>query len=155
MAEQKVTIDLGGKELVISTGKWAKLAGGVDGRWIVMPTFAELDESDLDIIVAGTATDIIMVEGGSREVPEADMIGALEFAMQQIRRIVDAQNQLVRVAGKPKRPVVDKVDVAELERELREKYSTRLREAIRIPGKDARQEELDIITREAIAAVSE
>ena len=66
--------------------------GRVDGRFIAMPTFAQLDESDMDVVVAGTANDIIMVEGGSREVSEADMIGALDFAMQQIRKIVAAQN---------------------------------------------------------------
>src|SRR5439155_26907268 len=58
--------------------------GRVEGQWIVMPTFAQLDESDVDIVVAGTANDIIMVEGGCREVPEADMIAALDFATQHI-----------------------------------------------------------------------
>jgi polyribonucleotide nucleotidyltransferase len=129
--------------------------GRVDGQWVVMPTFAQLDESDVDIVVAGTANDIIMVEGGCREVPEADMIAALEFATQNIRKIVAVQNQLVKLAGKPKRPVVDKVDVSELEADLRARYTSRLRDAIRIPGKDARQEELDIITKEAAAALSE
>ena len=129
--------------------------GRVDGQFVVMPTFAQLDESDMDIIVAGTATDIIMVEGGSREVTEADMIAALEFAMQNIRKIVSAQNDLVKLAGKPKRSPVDKVDVAELERELRGGYTNRLRDAIRIPGKESRQEELDLITKDAVAALSE
>ncbi len=129
--------------------------GRVDGQWIVMPTFAQLDESDVDIVVAGTANDIIMVEGGCREVPEADMIAALEFATQNIRKIVAVQNELVKLCGKPKRPVVDKVDVGELEADLRARYTSRLRDAIRIPGKDARQEELDIITKEAAAALAE
>jgi polyribonucleotide nucleotidyltransferase len=129
--------------------------GRVDGQWVAMPTFAQLDESDVDIVVAGTANDIIMVEGGCREVPEADMIAALEFATQNIRKIVAVQNDLVKVAGKPKRPVVDKVDVSELESELRSRYTSRLRDAIRIPGKEARQEEIDIITKEATAALTE
>ena len=129
--------------------------GRVDGRFITMPTFAQLDESDMDVIVAGTANDIIMVEGGSREVSEADMIAALDFAMQAIRRIVAAQNELVRLAGKPKRPVVEKVDVSDLERDLRAQYTGRLRDAIRIPGKEARQEELNTITKEAETALAE
>jgi polyribonucleotide nucleotidyltransferase len=54
--------------------------GRVEGQFVVMPTFEQLDESDMDIVVAGTADNIIMVEGGTREVPEADMITALEFA---------------------------------------------------------------------------
>jgi polyribonucleotide nucleotidyltransferase len=129
--------------------------GRVDGQWVVMPTFAQLDESDVDIVVAGTANDIIMVEGGCREVPEADMIAALEFATQNIRKIVAVQNELVKLCGKAKRPVVDKVDVSELEADLRARYTSRLRDAIRIPGKEARQEEIDIITKEAAAALTE
>jgi polyribonucleotide nucleotidyltransferase len=129
--------------------------GRVDGQFIVMPTFAQLDESDMDVVVAGTANDIIMVEGGCREVSEADMIAALDFAMQHIRRIVDAQNQLVKLAGKPKRSPVEKVDVSDLEGELRSMYTERLRAAIRIPGKEARQEEIDTITKEAMAALTE
>ncbi|HXS82840.1 MAG TPA: polyribonucleotide nucleotidyltransferase [Methylomirabilota bacterium] len=129
--------------------------GRVDGQFIAMPTFAQLDESDMDVVVAGTANDIIMVEGGSREVTEADMVGALEFAMQQIKKLVAAQNELVKLAGKPKRAPVEKVDVSELERELRAQYTNRLRDAIRIPGKEARQEELDLITKAAEAALAE
>ncbi len=129
--------------------------GRVEGQFVIMPTFAQLDESDMDIVVAGTATDIIMVEGGAREVPEADMIGALDFAMGHIRAIVAAQNELVKLAGKPKRPVVDKVDTSELEAELRAAYTERLRAAIRIPGKERRQEEIDIITDEATTTYAE
>jgi polyribonucleotide nucleotidyltransferase len=129
--------------------------GRVDGQYVAMPTFAQLDESDMDVVVAGTANDIIMVEGGSREVSEADMVGALEFAMQQIKKLVAAQNELVKLAGKPKRSPVEKVDVSELERELRAQYTGRLRDAIRIPGKEARQEELDLITKAADAALAE
>ncbi|MFM7230498.1 MAG: polyribonucleotide nucleotidyltransferase [bacterium] len=129
--------------------------GRVDGQFIAMPTFAELDESDVDIVVAGTANDIIMVEGGSREVPEADMIAALDFAMHHIRRIVAVQVELQKAAGKAKRSPVAKVDLSDLEGELRSNYTSRLRDAIRIPGKEARQEELDLITKDAVATLSE
>jgi len=129
--------------------------GRVNGQLVVMPTFAQLDESDFDIVVAGTANDIIMVEGGCREVSEADMLAGLEFAMQQIRKIVAAQNELVRLAGKPKRSPVEKVDVSELERDLRASYTGRLKAAIRIPGKESRQEEIDNVTAEAVAALTE
>src|SRR5262245_65104914 len=61
--------------------------GRVTGELTIMPTVAQLDDSDMDIVVAGTADNIIMVEGGCREISEADMIAALEFAMENIRRI--------------------------------------------------------------------
>jgi len=127
----------------------------VDGQFVAMPTFAQLDESDMDIVVAGTATDIIMVEGGSREVSETDMIAALDFAMKHIQRIVSVQVELQKAAGKAKRKPNEKVDLSDLEAELRATYTERLRAAIRIPGKESRQEELDIITKDAVAALAE
>src|SRR5215510_15437308 len=84
--------------------------GRVDGELVIMPTFEQLDQSDMDIVVAGTAENIIMVEGGTREVSEADMIAALEFAMGHIRSIVAAQRELMAQSGKPKRPLVTGVD---------------------------------------------
>ena len=129
--------------------------GRVDGQFVAMPTFAQLDESDMDMVVAGTANDIIMVEGGSRELPEADMIAALDYAMQAIKKIVAVQNELQKLAGKPKRSPVDKVDTSDLEKELRSLYSAKLRAAIAIPGKEARQEEIDIITKEAVGTLAE
>jgi polyribonucleotide nucleotidyltransferase len=123
--------------------------GRVDGELIVMPTFEQLDLSDMDIVVAGTSQNIIMVEGGTREVPEADLIAALEFAMTQIRAVVEAQRDLVARVGKPKRPLMPVPDTGELGRVLDAAYRQRLRQAIRIPAKEARQEEVDRIVTEA------
>src|SRR5947207_1517301 len=132
--EQSVSVDLGGKTLTINTGRMAKLAGGsavvqLGGTVVLVAAsasktaspnrdFEQLDESDMDVVVAGTADNIIMVEGGSREVSEADMIAALEFAMGHIRRIVQAQRELLERSGKPKRALVLPVDTSELERSL-------------------------------------
>jgi len=121
---------------------------------VIMPTVSQLEESDLDIVVAGTADNIIMVEGGCREVPEADMIAALEFAQSHIRRIVVAQNELVARSGKPKRPLLAPPDVTALRSDL-ETYRGRLRDALRIPGKEPRQEEIDRIVDEAKGALKE
>ena len=129
--------------------------GRVDGEFVIMPTFEQLDQSDMDIIVAGTAENIIMVEGGTREISEADLIGALDFAMEHIRKIVALQRDLVGRAGKQKRPLVAATDTSELKRALDESYRDRLRQAIRIPGKEARQEEVDRIGTEAHEALKE
>ncbi len=129
--------------------------GRVEGQLVVNPTFAQLDESDIDMVVAGTADNIIMVEGGCREIPESDIIAALEFAMSHIRRIVQLQLELVAGRAKTKRPLIEKVDVSELERDLRDRYTERLKAAIRIPGKEQRQEEIDNTGAEAVAALTE
>jgi len=129
--------------------------GRINGELVVNPTFTQLTESELDMVVAGTADNIIMVEGGCREVTESVVIEALEFAMKHIRAIVDLQHQLVAGRAKTKRPLVEKVDVAELEAELKSRYNDRLKAAIRIPAKEQRQEEIDTIGAEATAALAE
>src|SRR5882762_5239150 len=96
--------------------------GRVEDQFVVNPTFAQLDESDMDMVVAGTADNIIMVEGGTREITEADLIAALEFAMSNIRQIVAIQRDLVGRAGKAKRPLVAPVDTAELKAALDQGY---------------------------------
>src|SRR5574341_896307 len=83
-------------------------------------------------------------------ISELDLIAALEFAMRHIREIVAIQRELVQRSGKPKRALVAPPDVSELSRLLEETYRSRLRQAIRIPGKEARQEEVDRIAVEAV-----
>ncbi|OGF16981.1 MAG: polyribonucleotide nucleotidyltransferase [Candidatus Eisenbacteria bacterium RBG_16_71_46] len=129
--------------------------GRIDGQLVVNPTFPQLDESDMDIVVAGTADNIIMVEGGSREVSETDLIGALQFAVGHIRKLVEIQRDLVGRAGKPKRPLLAPPDTSSLQEALDQTYRQRLRQAIRIPGKEARQEEVDRIAQEAVASLKE
>ena len=129
--------------------------GRSNGELIINPTVSQLEESDMDIVVAGTAENIIMVEGGTREVLEKDMLAALEFALGHIRRIVAMQADLVQRCGKAKRPLLPLLDTTDLQRVLDDTYSGRLREAIRIPGKEARQEEIDRIGGEAVSALKE
>ena len=129
--------------------------GRIEGRFVINPTVAQLEESDLDIVVAGTADNIIMVEGGCREVAEADLVQGLEFAMENIRRIVAAQRQLFATHGKTKRPLVEPANTSELRSALTSGYGERIRQAIRIPGKEARQEEIDTIATEAHQSLGE
>jgi polyribonucleotide nucleotidyltransferase len=129
--------------------------GRVEGELVANPTFEQLDASDIDMVVAGTADNIIMVEGGTREISEQDLITALEFAMTAIQQIVALQKDLVSRSGKAKRPLVPPPDTSALKSALDQGYRERLRQAIRIPGKEARQEEVDRITTEAVATLKE
>jgi polyribonucleotide nucleotidyltransferase len=121
----------------------------IDGEFVANPTVIQLEDSDMNMIVAGTATDIIMVEGGTRELPEADLIAALKFAHEGIKKLVDAQKQLVSQVGKAKRPLIDPPDLSELEGVLKAEYQERLSQAIRIPGKEDRQQTVRAISDEA------
>ena len=79
--------------------------GRVNGEFVINPTFAEIDKSDLDLRIAGTREAILMVEAGSDEVPEDVMVAALEFGHKSIQPLIDLQLQMRLEIGKPKREV--------------------------------------------------
>ncbi len=82
--------------------------GRVNGEFIINPTFQEVEESDIELVVAGTETSIMMVEGESKEVSESDLLNALKFAHQEIKKIIEVQKELREACGKPKMEVIAK-----------------------------------------------
>src|SRR5215212_10155594 len=78
--------------------------GKVEGNFVINPSEADLAEgkSDLDLVVAGTQEAILMVEAGANEVPEAEILDALDIAHAQTKKLCDAQVELRELAGKPK-----------------------------------------------------
>src|SRR5881296_1228091 len=77
--------------------------GKVDGNFVVNPNEEDLVENtDLDLIVAGTEDAILMVEAGANEVPEAEILDALDIAHQEIKKLCGLQRELAEKAGKPK-----------------------------------------------------
>ena len=79
--------------------------GRVNGEFVINPTFAEMDKSDLDLRIAGTRDAILMVEAGSDEIPEEAMVAALEFGHKAIQPLIDLQLQMRQEIGKPKREI--------------------------------------------------
>ena len=80
--------------------------GRVNGELLINPTFDELEASDMDVTVAGTDDSIVMVEGESREISESDILAALKFAHESIKKICALQRELAAEIKKQKRPVV-------------------------------------------------
>src|ERR1700730_1455512 len=79
--------------------------GLVSGQFIINPTYSEMRDSILNIMVVGTADGIVMIESGAKEVKEETVVDAIEFAHTEIKKIVAAINDLKAKAGKPKREV--------------------------------------------------
>src|SRR5437016_2020097 len=124
--------------------------GRVNGQFVVNPPLEILESSDLQLIVAGTADAVMMVEGGGNELPEAVMIEAIELAHAEIKKIVAKVLELRALAGRPKRAVkAEEIDPA-LVSEVRHLVAGPIREAILIPNKTARQERLGQILEEAV-----
>ena len=124
--------------------------GRVNGEFVVNPDLKTLEESDLNLVVAGTGDAVMMVESGANGLSESTMIEAIELAHAEIKKIVSKISELKALAGREKRQVhVETID-AELEAEVKKLVATPIREAILIPNKSARQERLDEILNEAI-----
>ena len=92
--------------------------GRVGGELVVNPTHEQIKLSDIELIVAGTADSIMMVEGDSKEVSEQDLLDALKFAQVEIKKIVDVQNQLKAEAGRTKWVVTESMIDADLKKDV-------------------------------------
>lgn len=126
--------------------------GRVDGQFVVNPTFAQLESSELDLIVAGTDDIVCMIEGDCREIAEDDLLDAIEFGHSWVRKLNELQRQLLAAAGgKPKWEFVPpQTDAAKLAR-VRELVGADLPAAIAIMGKLERQAAVSAL-KEKIAA---
>ncbi|MBM4170522.1 MAG: polyribonucleotide nucleotidyltransferase [Ignavibacteria bacterium] len=76
--------------------------GRVNSEFVINPTHQQLLESDIELVVAGTESSIMMVEGEAKEVSEEDMLNALKTAHAEIKKLIDMQNELRKMCGKPK-----------------------------------------------------
>ena len=96
--------------------------GRVGGTWIVNPTFAQDEESDIDLVVAGTKNAVTMIEGSAKNVSEDDMIDAVEVAHANIIKICQAQEDLARAVNKPPIKYTPFVADEALKQEIRKRY---------------------------------
>ena len=125
--------------------------GRVNGRFVVNPDLEMLKSSELDLVVAGTADAVMMVEAGANELPEATMLEAIELAHAEIKKIVAKINELRVLSGnKAKRAVATEEIAPELATQVKAHVAQGIRDAIMIPNKTARQERLDVILKDAI-----
>jgi len=127
--------------------------GRVNGQFVVNPDLETLETSDLHLVVAGTADAVMMVEAGANELPEATMLEAIELAHSEIKKIVAKIEELRSLAGKPKRVVTQESIDAALAEQVRKLVAGPIREAILIPNKSARQERLDQVLADTLAAL--
>lgn len=113
----------------------------INGEYIINPTFQQIEEADLDIVVAGTREGITMVEGGAHEVSEQDMLDAIAAAQPVITQLCDAQLELKKIAGKEKLPLlqVENSDVEYLE-QIKQYAEPLVKEAFRGTSKVARHD---------------
>ena len=124
--------------------------GRIAGSFVINPDLREVEECDLDLIVAGTEDAVVMVEGESQEITEADLLEAISMAHQEIKRLCAFQKELQAMVAKEKRLVIPLVVSEELKKTVTDISTEKIKSAITIPDKLRRQNVLDEILKETI-----
>ena len=125
--------------------------GTVGGKLTLNPTIQQMEESDLDLVVAGTRDSIMMIEAGARQVSEDFLVEALALAQEGIKELCDAQEELRRAVGKPKLQVVPLPDNTEKLAPVVAYLKERIHAKLRNPDKAQRETGLDLLKAEAVA----
>jgi len=129
--------------------------GRVNGEFIVNPSTAELENSEIDLKVAGTATAINMVEAGAKEVSEELMLDAIMFAHEKIKELVAFENEIIKEVGKPKAEIEVYTISDDIKEAVEKVAKDRLIEAVRIKEKLERYGAIDKINEEVLATYDE
>jgi polyribonucleotide nucleotidyltransferase len=127
----------------------------VDGQLIVNPTMAQMKDSTIDLVVAGTREAILMIEAGTEEASEEDLLAAIKAGHEEIKKLVLLQDQLVKQVGQPKA----KVEIHQVDEKIRrfvvDRASAKIVSALRISDKDKQTEAIAKIQEELESAVGE
>ncbi|MBS5507962.1 MAG: polyribonucleotide nucleotidyltransferase [Akkermansia sp.] len=129
--------------------------GRVDGQFVVNPTNSQRENSQLDLVFAGTKDQVIMIEGSANELPEEDFIAALRLAQENVKVICEKQEELRAVCGKEKRSYelcLAKPELLEIGYEI---AGDRIEEAIYAASKVERQKKVGALRDEVEAAIKE
>ncbi|MCC6300005.1 MAG: polyribonucleotide nucleotidyltransferase [Anaerolineales bacterium] len=123
-----LAINAASAAIVISDIPWggpvgAVRVGRVNGEFVINPTYAELEASDLDLRIAGTKAAILMVECGANEIPEDVMVAALELGHKSIQPLIELQLKMQAEVGKPKREVTLFVPSDEIKKKVFDRVS--------------------------------
>jgi polyribonucleotide nucleotidyltransferase len=124
--------------LIISDIPWngpiaAVRIGRVDGEFVINPSFAEMDASDLDLRIAGSKDAILMVECGADEIPDEVMVQALELGHKSIQPLIELQLQMAAEVGKPKREVTLFLPTEDIKKKVFERVSGQMNELLDKP----------------------
>ncbi len=125
----------------------------VNGEFIVNPTYQQKAKSDLEIVVAGSKDAIVMVEGGAKEVPEEDILEAMMFGHQEIKKLIELQEELRLKCGKEKIVVVEDEEEKILKERLKEFSYQKIKESFDIYDKKQRNKKINEIFEEAVASL--
>lgn len=124
--------------------------GRIEGKFVINPTFKELTTSDIDLVVAGNRSSVLMVESGSNELPEDIILEAIKFGHSQMQPLINMQEEMAKVCGKEKREIfLHKVDEGLLKK-VKDASVSRLDEINRLNTKEQREEAMDKLAKDLV-----
>ncbi|MFQ7111313.1 MAG: polyribonucleotide nucleotidyltransferase [Anaerovoracaceae bacterium] len=124
------------------------LIGMIDGEFIVNPSLAQREESSMHLVVSGTKDAIMMVEAGADEIPEETILDAIMFAHEEIKKIVEFIEEIVKEIGKPKMEVELYKVPEDIEKAVRDYAEEKMRAAIQTYDKMERLDNMDAVESE-------
>ena len=131
------------------------LIGMVDGQFVVNPSLAQREQSSMHLVVSGTKEAIMMVEAGANEVPEETILDAIMFAHEEIKKIVEFIEEIVKEVGKPKMEIELYKVPEDIEAAVREYAEDKMRAAIQTYDKMERLDNMDAVEAETKAHFEE
>ncbi|MBC2705728.1 polyribonucleotide nucleotidyltransferase [Desulfobacula sp.] len=129
--------------------------GRVNGEFIANPTPEQMEESDIDLTVAGSKTGVVMVEGGADIVSEKDMLDAIFFGHEAMQPLIDLQVELKAAVGKEKRPFTPPAKDEALAEKVLAFATDKIHEKVQIKTKIERQNALSLLKEEVVGQFSE
>lgn len=129
--------------------------GRINGEYVVNPTWKQIDtgETDMEILIAGTKNAIMMVEGGAREVPEAEVLEAILKGHAEIKKVVDCVEELRKLCGKPKREFTAAVLDSSIKTKVETTAKAALKAALKTKEKHTRYSLVDAAKKAAVEAL--
>ncbi len=132
----------------------AARVGYIDGEYVLNPTLAQMAESDLELVVAGTAEGVLMVESEAKELSEEIMLGAVNFGHKQMQPVIDTIIDLAEMCAREPRDLTpEPEELAPLKQRLSDGFAAKLAEAYQEPIKLTRQEKVAAVKAEAIESL--
>ncbi|OGW85040.1 MAG: polyribonucleotide nucleotidyltransferase [Omnitrophica bacterium RIFCSPHIGHO2_02_FULL_46_11] len=125
--------------------------GRVDDKWIANPTYAQLQESTLDLVLAATDENIVMIEGGASELPEDLMSEAIQFARDQIKPMIEIQRELAKKCGKQKEKPEPKLIPGDVRKRIEAHTKGKFISIFRLKRKEERIAKRDDFYEEVLA----
>lgn len=116
--------------------------GRIDGEFVLNPTFDQIEKCDLELVVAGTADSVMMVEAAAEFVSEDDMVAALQFAQDNIAPQIEMQNNFAKELEVEKPDFVSDLDLEPLKKFISERYENDIKDAYKVTDRKEREEVL-------------